>query len=647
MLRTSVTFGGLVLLAMAARVGLLSPAALPSEAPPQIEPEAQPLPRIVLNDNVEPAGRLSNGVLELELEIVNGAWHLLGDDRPGGSVLAFAEVGEAPSNPGPLVRVPVGTEIRVSVMNRADSAIVVRGFGDRWDGVVEPLRVEPGATGRVEFTADVEGTYFYSGSFLGRPFNVRNFEDSQLNGAFVVDGQGLPTDDRILVMTEWADGRLPDGAVDPSRLFLAVNGRPWPHTERMEYDLGDSIQWRVINTSFGTHAFHLHGYYYQISAKGDIARDTLYWPAERRMAVTERLDAGASMHISWVPNRPGAWIFHCHMNIHVVPNPDIAAAPMSSEELEAFLYRNERLEHDTEHHAMEGMGGLMTSLYVRPPPGWEPEAVSGREMDIFVNSRPARGGFSGSQFSYVLQEGPVAPAPDSMLLPAPTLFLREGEPTRIRVTNRTPEPTQVHWHGLEIESYYDGVAGVGGYPSLPTPVIQPGESWDVYVTPDRPGSYMYHSHVNDLRQQGSGLYGPLIVLGEDESWDPDANRIFVFGESPFRNDGIPVINGGTPTVEPLRVGVTYRFRLMQITTNRPATWVALTQDGFPVRWTPVAKDAFDLPPYQRVPVLAQHSIAVGETYDHLYTPNAPGTLRLEFRVGTGVLLVDQETPVVE
>jgi hypothetical protein len=95
------------------------------------------------------------------------------------------------------------------------------------------------------------------------------------------------------------------------------------------------------------------------------------------------------------------------------------------------------------------------------------------------------------------------------------------------------------------------------------------------------------------------------------------------------------------------VGVTYRFRLMQITTNRPATWVALTQDGFPVRWTPVAKDAFDLPPYQRVPVLAQHSIAVGETYDHLYTPNAPGTLRLEFRVGTGVLLVDQEIPVVE
>jgi len=413
----------------------------------------------------------------------------------------------------------------------------------------------------------------------------------------------------------------------------------------MEYALEDSIRWRVINLSPGSHAFHLHGFFYQVNAMGDIAKDTLYWPAARRKAVTERLEAGASMQIAWKPDRPGGWIFHCHMNIHVVPNPKMGAEGMSPAEFNDFLYREPRTEHGTHEHATEGMGGLMSFVYVRPPEGWQPETVSRREVNLFVNSRPVEGGLSGRQFAYVLQEGATPPAPDSVVLPGSTLFLRKDEPTRIRVTNQTDEPTQVHWHGLEIESYYDGVAGIGGYPAMPTPVIQPGEHWDIYVTPDRAGSYMYHSHVNDLRQQGSGLYGPLIVLDEDETWDPEHDRIFVFGESPFRADAVSIVNGGGFEPEALKVGETYRFRLMQITTNRPETWVSLLQSGFPVVWTPRAKDAFDLPGTQRIPTIALQKLAVGETYDHEVTPTQPGTMHLEFRVGNGVLLVDQEIPV--
>jgi hypothetical protein len=414
----------------------------------------------------------------------------------------------------------------------------------------------------------------------------------------------------------------------------------------MEYGLEDSIRWRVINLSPGSHAFHLHGFFYQINAKGNVARDTLYWPAARRRAVTERLEAGGSMQVAWKPNRPGGWIFHCHMNIHVVPNPKMGAEGMSEAEYNSFLYREPRADQGTHDHGTEGMGGLMTFVYVRPPAGWEPETGSRREMNLFVNSRSVDGGLSGRQFAYVLQEGATPPAPDSVVLPGSTLLLRRGEPTRIRVTNQTDEPTQVHWHGLEIESYYDGVAGLGGYPALPTPVIEPGEYWDVYVTPDRAGSYMYHSHVNDLRQQGSGLYGPLIVLDEGETWDPEHDRIFIFGESPSRSDQVTIVNGGGFAPEPLRVGETYRFRLLQITTNRPETWVSLLQNGFPVVWTPRAKDAFDLPEPQRVPTIALQKLAVGETYDHEVTPTQAGTLHLEFRVANGGLLVDQEIPVI-
>ncbi len=635
--------GLVVLVALGSTRG--APWARPGEPEPGMP--STDVPVMAWNDNTLPAGRLADGVLDLDLEIVPGLWHVLGEGEPGAEVLGFAEAGGAPTNPGPLIRVPLGTEIRVSITNRADTAVVVQGLDERSEGLVEPLRVEPGRTVRRAFTADTRGTFFYWASFLGRPMNRRAFEDSQLNGALVVDGDRVGSDDRILVVTEWNDGRLETGAPDPTRLFLSVNGRPWPHTERMEYALGDTVSWRVINASLGSHAMHLHGFFFSVNAKGDLARDTLYWPAQRREAVTERMPTGTTMHMSFVPDRPGGWIFHCHMAIHMVPNPTMGDERPTEEQFRDRLYGPEHAESHGEDHALTGMGGLVTSIFVHPPENWAPEERGRREVNLFIHSAPAEGGRSGAQFAYVLQKGDEEPARDSLELPGSTLFLRRGEPTRIRVTNRTAEATQVHWHGLEIESYYDGVVGVGGYPAMPTPVIPPGQSWDVYVTPQRAGSYMYHTHVNDLRQGSSGLYGPLVVLEPDASWNPDEDRIFIFGESPFRSDQVPVVNGGETPSAPLRVGRTYRIRLMQITSNRPETFVTLLQGGFPVVWTPVAKDAFDLPPTQQVPTLAQHKLAVGETFDRLFTPTRAGTLNLQLRVGNGLLLVDHEIRVLD
>ncbi|MHC4708938.1 MAG: hypothetical protein ACYTA3_00550, partial [Planctomycetota bacterium] len=142
-------------------------------------------------------------------------------------------------------------------------------------------------------------------------------------------------------------------------------------------------------------------------------------------------------------------------------------------------------------------------------------------------------------------------------------------------------------------------------------------------------------------------YGAFIVLEEEETWDPERDRVFLFGESPFRDDEIPVLNGANPT-EPLtfEVGTTYRLRLMNITLFRPNTRMRLLQNGFPVRWTPIAKDGFDLPEVQRVPQWADRTIAVGETYDYLFTPAGPGDLLLELRRGDGRPLVEQLIRVV-
>ena len=377
----------------------------------------------------------------------------------------------------------------------------------------------------------------------------RQFEYSQLGGAFVIDDTDEPVDDRIMMIGIWFDGRLPDGSPDFGREFLVINGRPWPHTERLTYDMADSVRWRLINSSSSIHAMHLHGFYYRIDARGDITRDTVYWPHERRMAVTERMATGTTMDMVWQPDRPGGWIFHCHMSSHVAPNPTMDER-LTEEERFGPLYEENHAGHNADNHVVEGMGGLMMAMYIRPPEGWVPNEPKRREMRLLIQTDTAFGGLSGRKFGYVLQVGDHEPAPDSVLIPGSPLILRKGEPTAIRVINRTDEPSQVHWHGLEIESYFDGVAGVGGYPMRLTPAIAPGDSFEIRITPPRAGTFMYHTHINDLRQQGSGLYGAFIVLEEDETWNPDTDRLFIFGESPFRSDVIPILKSALLDTRP-------------------------------------------------------------------------------------------------
>ena len=61
--------------------------------------------------------------------------------------------------------------------------------------------------------------------------------------------------------------------------------------------------------------------------------------------------------------------------------------------------------------------------------------------------------------------------------------MKRGEPVSITVVNQLPEPTAVHWHGIELESYYDGVAGFAGEGKRIAPAIPPGGSFEARFTP--------------------------------------------------------------------------------------------------------------------------------------------------------------------
>ncbi|HEY8061554.1 MAG TPA: multicopper oxidase domain-containing protein, partial [Gemmatimonadales bacterium] len=224
--------------------------------------------------------------------------------------------------------------------------------------------------------------------------------------------------------------------------------------------------------------------------------------------------------------------------------------------------------------------------------------------------------------------------------PGGMLLLHQGEPTIVRVVNHSAEPTAIHWHGMELENLYDGVVGLGGAPGQPTRAIAPGGTFDALMTPPRAGTFIYHTHLMELRQIESGLYGAMIVLPAGAAWDAAHDHVFILGT--LYKHGV-VLNGAkvAPLLD-LEAGTRHRLRLINITTGAPNVRFQLVRaDSSPVTWTRQAKDAIDLQPSRRVTVPAEQIVSMGETYDMLFAPPGAGEYWLEVRSAAGVLLARQ------
>src|SRR5437867_9979930 len=89
--------------------------------------------------------------------------------------------------------------------------------------------------------------------------------------------------------------------------------------------------------------------------------------------------------------------------------------------------------------------------------------------------------------------------------PGPTIEAVEGDRVRIYVTNKLPEATSIHWHGIILPN---GMDGVGGLTQTP---IKPGETFKYEFTLRQHGTHMYHSHHDEMTQMALGLMGLLII----------------------------------------------------------------------------------------------------------------------------------------
>jgi FtsP/CotA-like multicopper oxidase with cupredoxin domain len=191
-------------------------------------------------------------------------------------------------------------------------------------------------------------------------------------------------------------------------------------------------------------------------------------------------------------------------------------------------------------------------------------------------------------------------------------------------------PTVIHWHGIELDSYYDGVVGDGDGNQV-TPAIKPGASFVARFTPNRAGTFIYHTHAADPKQMSGGVYDGIIVLEPGESFDAGHDRLLVIGTRDVSFFATQITVNGSQELNPMLFNrdTPYRLRVINIALKLAAN-VQLGSAQHLAKWRAVAKDGATVPARLAVPSDARLHIASGETYDFEFRSDVSGEIPLRF-----------------
>ncbi len=229
------------------------------------------------------------------------------------------------------------------------------------------------------------------------------------------------------------------------------------------------------------------------------------------------------------------------------------------------------------------------------------------------------------------------------IVPGPTIRVPDGQKVRVEFRNDLPEPTTVHWHGIDVPNAMDGVAG------LTQPAVPPGRTFS-YTFTARPagrdtgtgGTFLYHSHSDEDRQVGAGLSGPFIIDPPAAAGAPryDVERVIALQEwTLMGGETLPsmqmtgmlpnwfTINGKSfPATETIKVRTGQRVLLRLIGAGQFEHPMHLHGTTFDV----VAIDghALDRPIERDV-----QPVSSGERYDLAFVAPAPGKWLFHCHIG--------------
>jgi len=602
---------------------------------------------VTINDNRKSAGEFRDGIYYIRLEIREGNWYPETKDGAPIKITAFAEAGKPLQLPGPLIRVPEGTEMRVTITNRVDEEPhSIFGFYQRpHNNIKDSIIIAYGETREISFNAGEAGTYFYEAN--RGPFPHIG---TQSYGALVVDAKNEKPDtaERIIMIGVCLD------KVDTNLMRQYVmNGLTWPYTERLQYRQGELVKWRVINASRAPHPMHLHGFPFTLHSLGNIATDSIIAKEKQQQMVTQELRSKTTMRISWIPSREGNWLFHCHLVDHILPL--------------SYLRKHEEMNHSNaslETHARNAMGGLIMGIHVLPDKKFQVRTAKNkmatRQLTLVIGEKENYFDNSNGKGFQILENGETKT--NGFSIPGPPLVLIKDQPVAITVVNTLKEPTTMHWHGLEIDSYYDGVSGWGYMGKKLAPLIQPGDSFTIHLTPSRSGTFIYHTHMHDL-QLLQGMYGALIVLNPDETYNPETDKILLISQGGqglymptalnknadvFGKNKILLNGTDAPDTLYLEKGRRYRLRIINIGAQNFGNQISIKQNDQLVSWTFIAKDGISLKKDQRQVKPSSQWVAIGETYDFEFNPVSRGDYQIELhRVGRAITSKPEVTQLIK
>lgn len=221
-------------------------------------------------------------------------------------------------------------------------------------------------------------------------------------------------------------------------------------------------------------------------------------------------------------------------------------------------------------------------------------------------------------------------------IPGPTIQVFPGDYVIIRVINKLPEATSVHWHGLDIPNNMDGVPEVE-----PTPKIEPGRYFDYrFRITNPPGTHMYHTHMNTSKQEMMGLGGGFIILDPFEK--PSAiqhDYFFMLQEFQLKGLMMGEVKEGVYDIDPMAHNFnffTMNGRCFPYTTpmatrfgnNVRIRLGNIVMDAHPMhihghQFFVAASDGNSIPLHSQL-IKNTINVATGETYDIVFRSNNPG-----------------------
>ncbi|MEV4676582.1 MULTISPECIES: multicopper oxidase family protein [Actinomadura] len=212
------------------------------------------------------------------------------------------------------------------------------------------------------------------------------------------------------------------------------------------------------------------------------------------------------------------------------------------------------------------------------------------------------------------------------MVPGPTIRADVGDKVRIVVKNELPEPTSVHWHGIQLPNKMDGV------PNVTQDSIKPGKTFAYEFPVTRIADTWYHSHYNGTKQVSSGLWG-AIQFGDVPT--PHKEKVAQKQIIQIQDAGVigMTLNGKSfPATKPLKARVGDWVQVTYVNAGTMAhpmhlhgvDQVIIAKDGFPLEQTYKA-DTVNVAPGERYTVLI-HADQPGKWIWHCHIfPHAEGS----------------------